>query len=244
MFKVTGVKTFVTNGGYADSYVVSTTAADLEAPMDQFSCIIVPRESAGLKWGAAWHGLGLRGNASRTLELKEAQVPRQNLLGQEGDQLWYIFHIVTPYFLAAMAGTYLGLAGAALAEAKTHLSRRHFAHSGTKLAQLSLLQHRLGTLWGMVERTRRLIYFAAHEVDTGGPEALPAIFTAKAEVADCAVSVVNEALTLSGGIAYQNDSKLPRLLRDARAAHVMSPTTDMLRIWTGRALLDQPLLGE
>ena len=66
---------------------------------------------------------------------------------------------------------------------------------------------------------------------------------AKAEVADCVVTVANEAMTLCGGAAYRDDARLARILRDARAAHVMAPTTDVLRTWAGRALLGQPLLG-
>ncbi|WP_202800243.1 hypothetical protein [Pontibacter sp. BAB1700] len=53
---------------------------------------------------------------------------------------------------------------------------------------------------------------------------------------------MNEAMTLAGGIAYRDNSRLDVLLRDARAAHVMAPTTDLLYTWLGRALLDQPIL--
>ena len=53
------------------------------------------------------------------------------------------------------------------------------------------------------------------------------------------VSVVNESMTMVGGMAYRDGSKLHRFMRDARASHLMSPTTDMLKIWIGRALLGQ-----
>ncbi len=56
--------------------------------------------------------------------------------------------------------------------------------------------------------------------------------------------MTNEAMTLCGGVAYRENSLLQRALRDARAAHVMSPTTDILRNWAGRSLLGLPLLGE
>ena len=85
--------------------------------------------------------------------------------------------------------------------------------------------------------------WAAEEADAGGPEALPALASAKAQVADTAVSVANEAMTLVGGIGYRDRHPMERHLRDARASHVMSPTTDILRTWAGRALLDVPLLG-
>lgn len=243
-FSLTGNKTFVTNGGKADSYVVSVVAASPEAPIGQFSCIVVPADAEGIRWGANWEGLGMRGNSSRTMELQGVRVPRRNLLGKEGDQIWYIFNVVLPYFLIAMAGTFLGAATTALEEARRHLSRRYHTHTGSSLAQASVLQHRLGTLWGMVERTRRLTYHAAASFDAGDPDSLTAVMAAKVEVADCVVTVVNEAMTLCGGIGYRKGSRLHRLLRDARAAHLMSPTTDILRVWIGRALLGQPLLSD
>ena len=143
-----------------------------------------------------------------------------------------------------MAGTYLGIADRALSEARSTLSKRMYAHNGSSLAQVSILQHRLGTLWAKVERTRQLIYNAALSGDNGDDSAVLSILAAKAEVASCAVDTVNEARTLAGGIGYENNGMLGMLLRDARAAHVMAPTTDILYTWLGRALLDQPLLSD
>ncbi|HJX26775.1 MAG TPA: acyl-CoA dehydrogenase family protein, partial [Thermoanaerobaculia bacterium] len=90
--------------------------------------------------------------------------------------------------------------------------------------------------------TRGLIQRAAHLGDLGDPRALVAILASKADAAETAVSVANEAMTLCGGAAYRENGRLSRLLRDARAGHVMAPTTDLLKQWTGRALLGLPLL--
>ncbi len=243
-YTVTGSKTFVTNGSFADSYIISA-AVDIESDdvVGQFSCAVIPKQTQGLVWGPPWSGLGMRGNSSRSLELRDVHVPKRDLLGEQGDQIWYVFNVVAPYFLMAMAGTYLGIASSALEEARDHLSRRYLDDSGSTLGQVPVLQHRLGCLWAMLERTRRLIYHAATSFDFGNPDALPAVFSAKAEVADCVVHIVNEVMTLTGGMAYRDGSKLHQLLRDARAAHVMAPTTDILRTWTGRVLLGKPILG-
>jgi len=243
-FRITGSKTFVTNGGHADSYVVSAVTTSPGTPVGQFSCIVVPAESQGITWGADWDGLGMRGNSSRTMELQGVCVPNGNLLGKEGDQIWYIFNVVMPYFLMAMAGTYLGVATTALDEAKKHLLRRYHTHTGSNLAQNSVLQHRLGSLWASLESARQLTYNAAASFDTGKPDSLISLMSAKVQVADCVVSVVNEAMTLCGGIGYRKGSRLHRLLRDARAAPLMSPTSDIMRVWIGRALLGQPLLSD
>jgi alkylation response protein AidB-like acyl-CoA dehydrogenase len=70
------------------------------------------------------------------------------------------------------------------------------------------------------------------------------LLSTKAEVAECVVSVVGQAMSLMGGRAYREHSRIERMHRDARAADVMAPTTDVLRIWTGRAILDLPLLAD
>lgn len=243
-FRISGTKTFVTNGDNADSYVVSTVAADPDAPMGQFSCVVVPRNSKGLSWGPPWDGMGMRGNSSKILNMANVQVPREDLLGKEGDQIWYIFNVVCPYFLMAIAGTYLGIMKSAIEEGRQHLINRHHAHVGLTLAQVPVLQHRLGQMWGEFEKTRQLVYHAARSFDAEEPDALIALMAAKAEVADGAVNVVNEAMTIMGGIAYRDGSRLNRFMRDARASHLMSPTTEILRIWIGRALLGQPLLAD
>jgi alkylation response protein AidB-like acyl-CoA dehydrogenase len=77
----------------------------------------------------------MRGNASRTVELQNVAVPSRDLLGQPDDEIWYFFEVIAPYFLVAMAGTYLGFATAALEEARAHLMKRRYSLSGTSLAQ-------------------------------------------------------------------------------------------------------------
>ncbi len=239
---INGSKQFVTNGGHADSYVVSTQAMGHPADPGRFSCLIVDRDLEGMTWEGDWAGVGMRGNASRNLRLNDVKVPSGNLLGQTGDQIWYVFEVVAPYFLMSMAGTYLGIASAALDFTKQDLLNRTYSHTGDSLAANSILQHRLAELHVDLLRTRSLVYQAGHLGDMGAPEALSYIMASKVAASETAVRVVNEAMTLCGGRSYRDNSELARLLRDARASHVMSPTTDMLKTWIGRTALDLPLL--
>ena len=239
-FRVRGEKQFVTNGSHADSYVISTQASDAAAAGD-FSCLVVEHDTSGLEWGAPWRGFGMRGNDSRTLRL-DARVPCENLLGNEGDQVWYVFEVVAPYFLVAMAATYVGIAQAALGAATQHLRERHHSHTGEPLAAQPTLQQKLSEMWIAVQRSRLLLLEAARLGDAGSPEALTAILASKADAGETAVEVANEAMTLCGGQGYRENGLAARLLRDARASHVMSPTTGMLKLWLGRVVLGQPLL--
>lgn len=243
-YTLDGKKCFVTNGGHADSYVVSAVDADEAAPPGHFTLLLVPAKAPGLSWGPAWAGWGMRGNSSAAVDLTGVAVPVSDRLGSEGDQIWYVFSVVAPYFLVAMAGTYLGVAAHALRHATSHLTRRHYTHSGSTLAEVSVLQHRLGTLWARLTRTEQLCRWAATVADQGDEHALEGLCAAKAEVAQTAVALTNECMSLAGGQAYREGAVLQRLLRDARAAEVMSPTTDILYTWIGRSLLGLPLLGE
>jgi alkylation response protein AidB-like acyl-CoA dehydrogenase len=93
-----------------------------------------------------------------------------------------------------------------------------------------------------VEKTRGLVYHAAYLGDIADPKATVTIMQAKADAGDTAVWVTNEAMTLCGGSAYRENSELARLVRDARASHVMAPTTEVLKTWAGRLLLGLPLI--
>ena len=241
-FIVNGAKTFITNGSHADSYVISTKASPEAEAIGEFNCLVLEKDAEGLTWGAPWQGFGMRGNSSLGLTVKNASVPVANLLGEEGDQNWYVFEVVAPYFLIAMAGTYLGIAERALDEATNHLKERKHAHSGRKLAEIPVLQDSLADLWAEVQKTRLLIYQAGILGDAGDARALDYILMCKADVAKTAVHVVNEAMTLMGGMAYRENGIMARLLRDVRASHVMAPTTQILKSFTGRSLLGLPLI--
>jgi alkylation response protein AidB-like acyl-CoA dehydrogenase len=239
-----GQKSFVTNGGFSDSYVMSVAPADSTADPGEFSCVVVDASTPGLRWSDGWAGWGMRGNAAASVDLEGARLPADRLLGDPGDEIWYLFNVVAPFFLVAMAGTYLGAAAAAFDVARAHTLERRHSHTGTLIAQNTLVQRRVGEMWAKVQRTRSLIYDACRLGDAGDPFALPALCSAKAEVSETAERIAADAMTLVGGRGYAEGHVLQRLYRDIRAAHVMAPTTDVLRVWTGRSVLGLPILGD
>lgn len=240
---INGVKNFITNGGHADSYVMSTAAADMgDSGEGIFNAVLVESDTPGLIWEEAWRGFGMRGNSSRTARLEGVRIPRDNLLGEEGDQLWYVFEVVTPYFLSAMAGTYLGIAEAAVEIAAEHLGSRRHSHTGDLLGANVTLAAQLGGMWIDLEAARQLVFTAVRRADAAAADGLPGVLACKAAATRAAVDLTDRALRLTGGMAYRENSHLTRLLRDARAGHIMAPTTDILEIWLGRALLGMPLL--
>lgn len=241
-FSLHGEKSFVTNGGQADSYVVSAVLLGDDIDPGTFTCLLVDSTAHGLDWGPSWAGFGMRGNSSRRMMLNGTTLPPGNLLGAEGDQTWYVFEVVAPYFLVAMSGVYLGIAEASLRTAVEHLRTRVHAHTGQTLAEQPLLVEQIADLWRTVGRTRQLIAHAAALWDAGAPEANAALFAAKIEVAEACVYATNTTMSLLGGRGFEAHGKAGRLMRDAQASHVMSPTTHILKTWLGRAALGLPPL--
>lgn len=241
-FIVNGAKSFITNGTHADSLVISAVAEGHELDPGTFSCLAIDGRSEALEWGPAWDGFGMRGNSSQTAVLRDFSVPREALLGAEGDESWYVFEIIAPLFLVAMAATYAGIARASVNVAAAHLKNRRYAHTGRMVGAEPVVTHRLGELFTKAESARQFVFHAARSADAQADDAKAAILSSKAFVADTAVAVTNDAMTLVGGKGYEANHSSARLVRDARASHVMAPTTDLLKTWLGRTLLDLPML--
>ena len=237
-----GQKSFVTSGGHAHSYVTSAVSPGQELDPGAFACFAIAADSPGLEWQSEWQGFGMRGNSSRSVRFDDVRIPRQNLLGAEGDEIWYVFEVIAPYFIMAMAGVYLGIAQAALDAALAHLKSRRHDHTGQTLSEVPALGDQVAEMWISVQRTRQLVHHAARLGDAGDASTALALFASKADVADMVTSVTQQAMILCGGRGYEQNSQTARLMRDAQASHVMAPTTQLLKSWLGRSLLDLPLL--
>src|SRR5215475_2429375 len=188
-FVLDGQKSFVTSGDHADSYVLSVVPPGAELDPGTFTCLVMDRDSPGIEWQDPWRGLGMRGNSSRGAKLNNVIIPQANLLGVTGDQIWYVFEIVAPYFLVAMAGVYLGIARAALELTITRLHSRRHEHTGETLNTIPALSDEVADMWTHTERARQLVHHAARLADAGSPNAQAALFAAKLEVAETAVAV-------------------------------------------------------
>lgn len=242
-YLVNGTKQFVTSAGFADSYVVTTSSAHpASGEAGEFSALVVDVHTPGVVWEGEWRGLGMRGNASKALRLTDVRLPVSQLLGREGEEVWYVFEVVAPYFLMAMSAVYLGIAASALDLAVADARSREHTHTGQTLAAEPVVQYRMADLWLRHQQARQLVYETARLADIGDPSTLPMLLASKTAAATAAVDIANGALDLGGGRAYRDNGRLAQALRDARAGHVMAPTTDLLKLWLGRAILDVPLL--
>ncbi|WP_274424741.1 acyl-CoA dehydrogenase family protein [Chelativorans sp. YIM 93263] len=238
-----GEKSFVTSGGHADSYVMSAVPPGSELDPGTFTCFVVEGREPGLQWLPDWQGFGMRGNSSRGVRLEQVRIPKEDMLGSEGDEIWYVFEVVAPFFIVGMSAVYLGIAQAALDKTISHLKERVHAHTGESLSTVPVISQQVAEMWMKIERSRRLIHHAASIGDAGDPQTSLALFAAKADIAETVTAVTQQAMILGGGRAYGRDGAIGQLVRDAQASHIMAPTSQLLKSWLGRSLLGLPPLG-
>jgi alkylation response protein AidB-like acyl-CoA dehydrogenase len=234
-------KSWVTSAGHANSYVWSSTPVSADGPMTLW---YVPASAHGLSVAGAFDGLGLRGNASAPMSATGVRVPLSDMIGADGAGLDLALAAVLPYFLIGSAAMSAGLIRRLAEETAAHLNRTRYAHLGQTLAQQAQPRAQLARLRIEADRTWALITAALDAVEAGREDATLLVLEVKAAAGEAAAEAADLALRAGGGSAFRKESPVERLFRDSRAARVMSPTTDHLHDFVGRALLGLPLLGE
>lgn len=233
-------KSWVTSAGHADSYIVSTRTAGATDPMS-LSLFFVTKNAAGLTVAGAWNGLGLRGNASSPMQLDRVSCPSSTRLCEEGQGLPVMMNAVLPWFQLGSAAVSVGIAHAATEGIRRHLLSSKLEHLGQSLASLMNLRAKLAQMAIAVETQRVYLDHVAGLMERAAPETLLGVLQCKAAAAEAALDVTDLAMRVGGGACFSRHLSVERNFRDARAAAVMAPTTDVLHDFIGRTLLDMPL---
>jgi alkylation response protein AidB-like acyl-CoA dehydrogenase len=235
-------KTFATSAGHVDSYVLATGAPGHDDPLTT-ELYLVDGGAPGLEIRARFDGLGLRGNASAPLRVRGLRVGSDRRLGGPASGLELMMTATLPWFALGSAACSVGIARAALDAACAHASGASFAHlAGTALADVPGVRARLAQAYLRMREARALLHEVARQVAESDPAAQLGGLAVKASAAEAAVEATDLALRVGGGAAYARRGPLERHFRDARAASVMAPTTDLLLDFLGKALTGRELL--
>jgi alkylation response protein AidB-like acyl-CoA dehydrogenase len=150
-------------------------------------------------------------------------------------------NVVLPWFQLGSAAVSVGLARAATEGTRQHLLASRLEHLGQSLASLPNLRARLAQMQITVDSQQAFLEHVAHRMQTPAPETLLLLLESKAAAAEAALQVTDLALRTGGGACFGRHMTVERNFRDARAASVMAPTTDVLHDFIGRTLLGMPL---
>jgi alkylation response protein AidB-like acyl-CoA dehydrogenase len=234
-------KSWSTGAGHVDSYVLATGAPGADDPLAT-ELYLVAADTPGLTIPRRFDGLGLRGNASAPLALRDVRVAPARRLGAPGSGLPLMLEVTLPWFVLGSAACSVGIAGAALEAAIEHAKGGRLQHLGTTLADVPGVRARLAQAAIRHAESRAFLQEVAGQVADGAPGALTGVLAVKAAAADAAEAVTDLCLRVGGGAAYSRHGSLERHFRDARAAALMAPTTDLLHDFLGKALCGQELL--
>ena len=239
--RLTARKSFVTSAGEAASYVISARKAGAAGPTD-LDLYLVPKGAPGMEVGKPFEGLGLAGNASAPMRLEDVELKAENRLGSEGSGFPTMMEIVLPRFQVGMAAVSLGIAGAAFQAATAHVAARKYEQAGgTALAAIPRVQFLTAEMALELRSARAYLAETIRRVAESVPESMLDVLGVKARAAEAALAVASRAMMLGGGAAFGRRGGLERIFRDAQAASVMAPATDVLKEFLGKACLGMPL---
>jgi alkylation response protein AidB-like acyl-CoA dehydrogenase len=231
-------KAWATSAGQVNSYVWSSKP--LEAP-GMSTIWLVPGDASGLEYPVAFDGLGLRGNASGPIKASGVIVPRAAMLGPDGGGFDIMMGNVLPHFQLMSSACYLGVMEAATAKATRHVARTRLSHLSQALSDLPTIRAFIARMRIKTDMLRALLNDTLTALETKREDAQLRVLEIKAAAGELAVEVTEMAMRVCGGVAFRKEVGIERHFRDARAANVMSPTTDLLYDFIGKAVCGMPL---
>lgn len=238
-FVIEADKSWVTSAGHAQVFVVSTQTYDAASPTDS-NLYVIRDGTPGLTVAAPWTGMGLRGNESSPMTVRSL-VTEADRIGKPGSGFNTMMTVVLPWFNLGNASVTLGLARAALDAAVTHVSGARFDHLDSRLADLPTIRHRLGRAGTQLAAQQSYLQATARRIAAPDESTIMYVLGSRASVNDAALSITDEAMRVCGGAAFSKHLPIERAFRDARAGHVMAPTSDVLYDFYGKAMCGMDL---
>mgnify|MGYP003493161277 CR=1 FL=1 len=230
-FEITGEKTWISNGGLADFYVLfAKTAPDLGTR--GVSAFIIDVPTPGLD--DSEHIQVMAPHPLATLRLRGCKLPRSALLGVE-NQGFKLAMQTLDIFRASVAGAALGMARRALMEATRYAKERPLF--GATLADQQLTQAKLGEMAALVDAGALLTYRAAWMRDVQHSNTTQAAAMAKLTATENAQRVIDMALQMHGGMGVKVGTKIESLYRDIRALRIYEGASEVQQLIIGKAVL-------
>lgn len=220
-----GAKVFITNGGYADTFVVFAMT-DKSKGIRGISAFILEKGCKGFSIGKTEDKLGIHASSTTELIFEDCVVPKENLLGETGKG----FKIA----MTTLDGGRIGIASQALGIAQGAFdvtveymkSRKQF---GKSLDKFQALAFEIAEMKTRIEASRLLIYRAAYLKDHKMSYSAEAAM-AKYYASETAMYITTKAVQLHGGYGYTTDYPVERMMRDAKITEIYEGTTEVQKM--------------
>ena len=224
-YVLNGTKIFITNGEYADTYVV-VAMTDVSKGTRGISAFIVEKGTPGFSFGKKERKMGIRGSATCELVFENCRIPKENILGKEGQGFKIAMQTLDAGRIG-IASQALGISEGAIDECvKYVLERKQF---GRKIGQFQNTQFELADMAAKVEAVKLLVYEAACEKDAHRPYSHLSSM-AKYLAGSTASDVTRRCLQLFGGYGYTREYPIERMMRDAKITEIYEGTSEVQKI--------------
>ena len=231
-YVINGSKIFITNAGEAETYVIFAMT-DKSKGARGISAFIIEKDMPGFTFGKKEHKMGINTSITMELVFQDLKVPKENLLGKEGDG-FKIAMATLDGGRIGVAAQALGIAQAALDHAVNYSKER--VQFGKPIASNQAIAFMLADMATKVDAARLLVYRAAYLKDKGLPYAKEAAM-AKLYASDAAMNVTTEAVQIFGGYGYSREYPVERLMRNAKITQIYEGTNQVQRMVISSAVL-------
>lgn len=226
-----GNKVWISNGGVADIYLVFAIT-DPEAKHKGISAFIVEKGTDGFTFGKKEKKLGIRSSPTTEIIFENCRVPKENLLGEEGEG-FKIAMTTLDGGRNGIAAQALGIAQGALDAAVDYAKERE--QFGKPIAHNQGISFKLADMATDIEAARLLTYQAAWLESKGLPYGKQSAMS-KLFAGDAAMRATTEAVQVFGGYGYTKDYPVERYMRDAKITQIYEGTNEIQRLVIGRML--------
>lgn len=231
-YVLNGTKIFITNAGYADTYIIFAMT-DKSKGNHGISAFIVEKDFPGFSVGKKERKMGIRGSATAELIMENCIVPKENLLGKEG-QGFKIAMATLDGGRIGIAAQALGIAEGAFNETVAYVKERK--QFGKALAKFQNTQFVLADLKARIDAAQLLVYRAAIAKDTKERFSVESAM-AKLFAAETAMEVTTKCVQLMGGYGYTREYPVERMMRDAKITEIYEGTSEVQRMVISGAVL-------
>lgn len=228
-----GEKIFITNAPKADTYVVfAVTTPGIGTK--GISAFIVEKGWEGFEFGEHYNKLGIRSSSTAQLLFSDVKVPKENLLGKEGQGFKIAMQTLDGGRIG-IAAQALGIAQGAYEAALEYAKDR--IQFGRPIAQQQAIAFKLSDMATKLRAARLLVYSAAYLKEKHEPYGMEAAM-AKQYASDIGLEVVNDALQIHGGNGYIKGAYMvERAYRDAKICTIYEGTNEIQRVVISAAIL-------
>ena len=220
-----GSKIFITNGSYADVFII-IAMTDKSLGTKGISAFIVEKTAPGFSIGKKEKKMGIRGSATTELIFEDCRIPKENLLGQIGKGL-SLARRTRDGGRSGIACQALGFAQGAMDETVKYTKERK--QFGRSISQFQNTQFQMADLETKVQAARMLCRSAHYKKDHGLPYSADAAM-AKLFSAETAMEVTTKAVQFHGGYGYTREYPVERMMRDAKITEIYEGTSEVQRM--------------